>query len=306
MNIVLHCEPNTPPMKWEDFLERAPKRSLAIDGFVIGRPRFDEKKLVMNVNHHEEVDRFSTRCTAAQIALEIRTGLFKAFPGEDPVHVFFNDCDQDVCLSIWLLRSAVLSRNVINPILNRILFIEDMLDTTAGSYGFPPDMPGLQENNWVFAPYTMARLNGALFRRNPEEFLQVIDAVGSRIDQAITGNGKKLILDTRYEVIVHHKLWSMVKETGLNARAGMFADGISAFVSVTSLGNGRTAYVLGRISVRIPFDVPAILARLSEVENDPVNKWGGGNTIGGSPRATGSRLGPDEVESVIESFCSSL
>lgn len=301
MKIVLRCEPNTPPMSWERFLEVAPPRSIAIDGYVIGRPRFDAKKLVMNVNHHEEVDRFSTRCTAAQIAMEIRTGLLQAFPGEDPIHVFFNDCDQDVCLSIWQLQSAVLSRNIINPILNRILFIEDMLDTTAGTYGFPPDMPGLQENNWIFASYTMARLNGTLSRRNPIEFLQVIESVCSRITQTIIGNGDKTPLDTRYELISQHKHWSMVKETGLNARAGMFADGIKAFVSVRPREDGRTTYTLGRVSVRIPVDISLALSRLNELEADPVNKWGGGDTIGGSPRATGSKLTPEQVVEVVNS-----
>jgi hypothetical protein len=300
MKIVLHCEPNTAPLTWEDFLKQAPDRSVAIDGYVIGAPKFDGGRLIMNVNHHEGVDRFSTRCTCAQLAMQIRTGLFQAFPGNEPVHVFFNDCDQDVCLSIWLLRNGMISRNIVNPILNRLLFIEDMLDTTAGAYGFPTDMSALLENNWIFAPYVMARQNGALGRRSAEEFIQVIDAVEARINQAIVGNGKKLDLDTKYEVLLHKRTWAVIREIGLNARTGMFADGIRAFVSVQERMDGRMKYSIGRSGIWIPFDIPLILSRLNELEADPVNKWGGGDTIGGSPRATGSRLTINEVVEAIE------
>jgi hypothetical protein len=300
VKIILHCEPNTPPMTWAEFLKSAPARSIAIDGYVIGRPMFEAKRALMNANHHEEVDRFSTRCTAAQLATQIRTGLFMAFPGEDPIHVFFNDCDEDVCLSIWLLQQqGVLSRNIVNPILNRILFIEDMLDTTAGAYGFPPDMLGLQENNWIFNPYSLARQNGTLSRRDPREFLQVIESVGSRIDKTIVGNGEKLPLDTKYEVISHHGLWIMVKEIGLRARAGMFADGIKAFVSVRPRDDGRTTCSIGRAGVWIPLDIPSLADHFNALEDDPINKWGGGDTIIGSPRATGSRFTPLEIAEII-------
>lgn len=245
------------------------------------------------------MDRFSTRCTCAQLATQIRTGLFMAFPGDEPVNIFFNDCDQDVCLSIWLLQNGVISQNIVNPILNRILFVEDMLDTTAGAYGFPPDMPGLQENNWIFAPYVQARNSGTLSRRNPSEFLQIIELVCSRITKTIVGIGERLSLDPRYEIIQRFNIWAMVREIGLNARAGMFSDGIKAFVAVHPRDDGRITYSVGRAGIWIPFDVPLILSHLNEVEGDPVNRWGGGDTIGGSPRATGSHLKPQEVADEI-------
>ncbi len=299
MKIILHCEPNTPPVPWEEFLEMAPRQSIALDGYVIGRPMFDHKKLVMNANHHEEVDRFSTRCTSAQLALLIRTGLLESFSSSEPIHVYFNDCDQDVCLCIWLLQNIPIARNIMNPVLNRVITIEDMLDTTSGMYGFPPDMSGMEENAWIFEPYSIARSNGTLTRRTPNEFEMIIKAVGSRISESIAGKGERLTLDTRYEIISRHPKWCMVKETGLHARAGMFADGIKAFVSVRPRGDGVTTYSLGRSGIWIPFDIPLVIEKLNEKENNPRDKWGGGDTTGGSPRATGSALSPKEVEETI-------
>ena len=40
MNIILHVEPKTPPLTWEQFLEVAPVNSIALDGYVIGSTRF--------------------------------------------------------------------------------------------------------------------------------------------------------------------------------------------------------------------------------------------------------------------------
>jgi len=299
MEIVMHCEPNTPPMLWSQFLKMAPVNSIAIDGYVIGRPRYDSRRSIMNANHHEEVDRFSTRCTAAQILILIRTGLLQSFSTCPQLHVFFNDCDQDVCLAINLLKNAVLSRQVVNPIYNRIAFIEDMLDTTGGTYAFPADLDGMKENNWIFEPYTTARRNGVLTRRDPAEFLQVVELVNHRINQTLVGKGEHLPLDTRYRLLANHSNWRLVEEQGLNARTGIYADGITAFVSVRVRPLSRFTYTLCRSGIWIPFNIPEMIKALNKEEGDPINRWGGGTTIAGSPRATGSRLTPEEVTAIV-------
>lgn len=299
MKIILHCEPNTPPVKWDTFCTTAPAGSIAIDGYVHGRLHWEPERRILNLNHHEEVDRLSTRCTAAQLLILLRMGMLEVFKNLSEIHVFFNDCDEDVSLTIWILRNAFIAGGVINPIVNRITSIEDALDTTAGAYGFPTDMPGSEENNWIFWPYKIARQNGTLSRRNPAEFITVIDDVGSRITQAVTGNGQRTPLDSRYTVLSSHPGWSLVEETGLNARIGMYADGINAFVSVRSRPDGRCTYSIGRKSVFIPFNIPNILEALNKAEGCTDDCWGGGDTIAGSPRSTGSRLSPDEVAQIV-------
>jgi hypothetical protein len=49
----------------------------------------------------------------------------------------------------------------------------------------------------------------------------------------------------------------------------------------------------------VPFDVPEILRVLNDAEGSDTECWGGSNIIGGSPRVQGSKLSPDEVESII-------
>ena len=301
--INLFVEPSTPPKTWKQFLKDAPPRSIALDGYVCDATKFDPKKTIQNFNHHEKVDRLSTRSTCAQILNAIRLHLFDQFRnenGEIELNIFVNDCDEDVCLSVYLLQHGFMAEHVVNPNLNRLVNMEDALDTTSGAYPFPKDMPILQEMAWVFEPYRMARKHGLLHHNDEKIYRQVIEDVGQRIRQYITGNGKKISLDTKYEVLDTGKGWSMVNEIGDYARTGMFADGISAFVSVKERGDGRYHYILGKHSPYVTFDIEKMYKRLNEAENLKEDAWGGSDIIGGSPRVGGSSLTPEQVKEIIE------
>ncbi|MBM2820306.1 MAG: hypothetical protein HW405_66 [Candidatus Berkelbacteria bacterium] len=186
-------------------------------------------------------------------------------------------------------------------LLFRTKAIEDTLDSTAGAYPYPPDMPSLAELAWVFEPYRRFRLAGRLQYRNPEEFAGVVSDVELRIEKYIVGRGQTLPLDTRYERIGGGKNWTMIKEIGAQAYTGMFSDGIRAYVSCRPRNDSRFDYTIGRMSMFINFPLRSIFATLNESEKltDHQNRWNGGNTIGGSPRTTGSSLKPEEVEKLI-------
>jgi hypothetical protein len=315
-NIVLHVYPGRPALRWETFCEISSTRSIALDGFVFGGPKFQSKVEGgprVNFNHHEEVDRLATRSTCGQVLMAIRQGLFSAFhdpksPSQE-INVYVNDCDEDVCLSFFLLKNEHLVKNTMNPILNRLVAMEDALDATAGAYPFPPELPVLEELAWVFEPYHRFRASNGLERHTPEEFKIVIDSVCSRIMRHITGSGERITIDTSYQILSSHQGWAMVKEMGAGARTGMFADGIKAYVSMRARSDGNYSYTIGRMSPFIPFDVERILKALEKAElvvsggvlaRD--DSWGGSNMVGGSPRFSGSKLTPDQVTKVIEDY----
>lgn len=293
-------EPSVPPMAWEEFCKAKAPFSIALDGYVKTGPRFDETGPWANFNHHEEVDRLATRATCAQVLMAIRQGLFETFTfrGMPDAYVYVNDCDEDVCTSWFLLRNSHLVRGAMNPLVNRLVGVEELMDTTAGGYPLPSETPVLQELAWVFEPYRRFRVSGEIDERDPFAFRMIIESVGGRIMEYIAGRGEKRELDTRYEKIGGGKNWSMIREIGTNAKTGMFADGIKAYVCVRELPNGKWAYTVGRVSQFIRFDVLKVLAALSEEERGEV-PWGGGNTIGGSPRSLGSRLSPEEVTRIV-------
>ncbi len=160
-------------------------------------------------------------------------------------------------------------------------------------------MTVLQELAWIYEPYRRFRLSGGLDRREADAFLEVVGAVDQRILEHIEGRGGAVPLDTRYRRIGRGgALWAMIEEVGAQARTGAFADGIRAYVAVRQRPDGRWTYTVGRMSLFIPFDVPRIFAALNAAEGS-AEPWGGGSTIGGSPRVHGSKLPPDVVEAII-------
>jgi len=304
MSIELVVIPEVSGISWENFCDYYPAFSASLDGFVNVGPRFDEKKVMVNFNHHEEVDRLATRATCAQVLMAIRQGMFHKFRDSfgPIVNVYVNDCDEDVCTSWFLLHNYHMVVGSMNPVINKLVSMEDALDSTAGAYPFPADLPALKELAWVFEPYRHFRLNGGLEKRSSATFKSIILDVEHRIMQHVTGHGSSISLDTRYDIIGGGSGWVMVKEIGAHARTGMFGDGIKAYVSVRERKDNRWTYTLGKLSPFIPFD----LIKLTEVFNKEdfavttLDKWGGGNNIMGSPRVGGSLLDPEMLSQLIK------
>ncbi len=298
--IKLHVVTDAAPMGFKRFVKTHEPYSLALDGYVTGGPKLDRVGPHANFNHHEEVDRLATRATCAQTLMAIRQGLFSLFRDDKGprLNAYVNDCDEDV-------------QSTMNPMLNRLVAVEDALDSTAGAYPFPVDLPMLGELNWVFEPYREFRSSGGLSLRKPIQFANVIELVEHRIMAHITGAGKSVPLDTRYERVGGGSGWALVKELGANARTGMFADGVSAYVAVRERRDGLFTYTVGKMSPFVPFDVLLVLDRLNDAELDKRHRldpmvnalrefWGGGDSVGGSPRVGGSTLSPDEVQKVVD------
>jgi hypothetical protein len=287
--------------KWNEFKKNS--YGIALDGYVSGPPKFSLEKNgpVQNFNHHEGVDRLGTRSTSAQVLMAIRMGLFETFTLNKQHHanLFINDCDQDVCLSTWILKNAWMSEQVINPRLNKLVHLSDMMDTTAGCY--PMNMGSNLENYaWVFDPYDRFRWSGALSKKNRTDYLSVIEDVHQRISTYVFGNPGSIIVDTSYDILNKKGLWSVIVEKGNYSRIQLSADGIYAYISVREK-DGRYDYSIGKLSEYIPVDIEHCYFMLNRAEGieDFNYGWGGSTIIGGSPRKTGSKLKPNEVLDII-------
>lgn len=295
-------------LSWSDFVKDSPEMSIALDGYVHGGPRFDPVSKKANFNHHEEVDRLATRSTCAQVLMAIRQGLFACFRDARGsfANVYVNDCDEDVCTAWTLLNHHHLVEGCMNPLVNRLVAMEDALDCTAGAYPFPKDLPALRELAWVFQPYRQFRLSGWLDKKDPVAYAEIIQDVELRILQHVAGRGKEQDLDTRYERIGGGTGWTMVKEIGAQARTGMFSDGIKVFVSVRERpDNGYYTYVIGKMAPFIPLNLQRVTSALNLIEGKPGDMWGGGDTIVGSPRQRGSRVPMSEVTEILNEILGS-
>ncbi len=306
MPAVLYMRPKTKPVTWAQFCSDYIPFSVGIDGFVSGAPQFDEVSRHVNFNHHEEVSRLETRATCGQVFMAIKQGFFNCFSndGEPCVNVWANDCDEDVCMSWFLLRYGCVKEVINNPALEQLIVTVDYLDATSGAYPFPAGFKILENIAWMFTPYRQFRLSGEIDKKDELTFTAVVKEVEQRIQKYIHGKGESIPLDTRYEIKGGGPGWVLVQDIGAQARIGMFADGIKAFVSVRQRPDGRYVYTIGRASKFIPFNIPAALERLNKaegIEETNGGRWGGGDIIAGSPRVEGSALSPEEVTLIINS-----
>ena len=308
MAFNLIIEPNTPPLSRKEFCAAKKGPAIALDGYVSGGPFVDEKGPHLNFNHHERVNRLATRATCGQVLLAIRQGLFQFLAdisGEPHADAYVDDCDEDCCTSWTLLNHREISEDSGDvksykrlSRLDRLVHVEDLMDSTAGTYCFSPDAPIIRRLGWVFEPYRDFRLRGGLDgERNADEFRNIIDEVEKRILRYVNGRGRSIILDTRYERIGGGENWVMVREIGMHARTGIFADGIRAYVSVRERDDGRFSYVVARMSsFFIHYPIHKFCRRFNAMEQCHKNRWGGSHICIGSPRANGSSIPPRVLE----------
>ena len=291
-------------VRWAKF-RNYPRFSIALDGYCYGPTRFSKDGARINLNHHEGVSDVAVRATCGQARTLVKQRLYDEFCTSDgpAATLFANDCDQDVCLSTYVLKYPA---NVGRPKLRKLVTLEDHLDSSGGLYN--PDNDEIRSmmrtQAWIFEPYTNVRVSGVLHSLSGDAMLEIIDGVHENIRRYLYGHGEqKECLNTRFETMAKHDVWTMVRETGAEARTGMMRAGIRAFVSYWGEYNGRHHYSMGRLNPVVPFPVREILYCLNKAEginSRSIDRWGGGSNRGGSPRRKGSKLPPDEVETVVE------
>lgn len=298
-------------LSWSEFLKNTPPMSIALDGFVNDSPKFDEDTLHINFDHHSGVVREATMATAEQVYMAIKGGLFESFKkdGIPFANVYVNDCDQDTCLSVFLLENYKMFEGTASiASFNRLLSVDSKFDITGGAFPVNLREEILERHAWVFEPYTNIRKSGELSGASSETMINCLEAVNARIHKFILGESERLILDTRHAIIKSsdyiNNFWLVEEPGGTSARYHLFSKGMNAFVSkVATRPDGRFVYSIGKKSRYIPLPIQEIFILLNEKEglNNDIG-WGGSDIIGGSSRSLGSGLRPDEVFEIINKF----
>jgi hypothetical protein len=302
-NIELHVEPGV-VLTWEDFCATKPSHSIALDGFVDSAPRYCPVGPYANFDHHRDVHRLATRSTVGQILVAVGLGLFETFCCQDApfANVYVNDCDQDICLSYWLLKNADCVRELtLEQDIARLIIGEDLLDCSAGAYPIDPNRPLARKMAWVYQRYDEARASRRRHEMSGEQIRELIESICERLTLLSHGKAEERELIGEYTILGGGENWRLISEQGTYARTKLFADGIRAFVAVRERDGETYDYSVGRMSPFIPFPLSTIFDELNEIEGciASQDRWGGSDTIGGSPRKKGSRLSPAEIATVI-------
>jgi hypothetical protein len=292
-------------MPWGEFVNHAPRSSIALDGVVLGGPRYNPTTQHINFDHHDGVVREATMSTAMQVHMAIKGGLIPSFRGngDSKIHVFINDTDQDASFAVWLLLNYKQFEGVQgNPHINRLLALTDRWDVTGGAYPMNLNESLVREHNWVFRPYTDLRKSGALANANEAVLRSNLEAILHRITKAMMGEAEQIPLDTRHTILYDSPEFKVVDEIGGNeARYHLFNHGMNAYLSlVAQRADGSQVMTIGRRSRFIPFPVTELYADFNEAEGLTKEKgWNGSDIVGGSPRATGTKLSWEQLRDII-------
>jgi hypothetical protein len=306
MPIKLIVRPDVASWTPEQFIQLTPRYSIGLDGIVAGGSWYDPATRHANFNHHDCMSRLAVRATCEQVYLAIVQGFFRAFQNGNSVelNIFLNHPDEDICLSVYLLRNRKVVGQEANGRLRRLVETEGKIDATCGTYRMTTTARIWRELAWIFDPYRRFKMSGEIFAKDAAAYERIIDEVGERIQANVNGRGKEI--EFCEEMLAYQKIgggpgWAMIIEQGEYGRRGAIGDGIEAFVTVQKRPDGNYQYVLGRISEWIPFDIPGLLVRLNELEGlqSANDRWGGADIIGGSPRLRGSAIPPEDLEKIV-------
>ena len=312
MAIKLVVEPGR-TVTWEEF-GKYPRRSIAIDGYCSGAPRFSSRRVLLNINHHENVDRIATRSSCAQAMHLLKMGIYDAFrvDGRPCATLYVNDCDQDVVLATYTLMHP---NHVDRPRLKMLTQLEDLLDMSAGLYPIKKRWHLLKMLTWINEPYTHARASGALYGMDAAEQRALIETMHRRVRETLYGRGKEAEPDIGFDVIEDFGDWKVVREKGLHARIGLGQAGVKAFVSYRPLADGRAHCIIARRSKFVrAFPLSIMFPKLNAAEQDASGEqrmWGGSlDTVIGSPlkdeehkRPAGTILPLSRIIAIVKESC---
>jgi hypothetical protein len=274
--------------------DELPDNCIALDGYCQG-PAIDAERRRFSFDHHDGCIRLVTRATCQQVLDALLLGL-------EPTYftVYINDVDGDTALAVWLLR---------NPERAGEAFVRELVESVGGVDAHGPAYPPLRSE---------LALNFFEAAMKPEEDLREAGTYGtadlsdlletclSRIDSLLAGVPGS-VAPTASAYNVTHRGRSFVMATSTEAAfERLYSDGHKRAIVYQALPDGSYKYTIGKLSDLVAeFPVgPAskegtILNALRRREDG----WGGGSTIGGSPRnadGSSSRLSPDEVFQIVE------
>jgi hypothetical protein len=293
---------------WEDFVNNTPKASIALDGLVNGRSEIDPETQHANFDHHGP-NRFRTPATCEQVYSSLQEGLLKKFSSPKIVRLYTNDCDQDVSLSLWLFRNHSLVENVTEhstPQAERLAELvktEGELDRRGGINNMPRET--LENISWIFEPFNLFRSSGQYAYASPGLYNQILSETGVRIGEYVEGRGKTKELEGHVKKIIAGKFVDVVEETGPDARLLL---GTATDKPIVILPRYRKEFIDYSILCTTDNSRVDSLTHLWSILNEiepganSVNNWGGGNSVGGSPRMTGSKLSPEKVYEITENM----
>ena len=283
-----------------------PNNSIALDGAVQG-PQVDPTARRFSFDHHGGCVRLVTLSTCQQVWLALKLGLVV----DDKTAVYINDLDADTVLSVWLLQKAAQDRG------SEILARND-LEILVSNIG------DVDSHGPIFPIRPLHFELGPRWEDKTPQSVEMLAGFMSRLDKWYEDgveNPRPAPRPGEGYALKANGGWEWV--TTSDDFAPLYNGGYLAAALVTPANEGTLTWVVGKRSDLVPLALgpadaskdrsgdylPTILGELAKAEASKGIKsqdnWGGGTSIGGSPRlpgGIGSKLSKTEVFEILSRF----
>ena len=289
---------------------RAPPGTIYLDGAAQAEPFVDAEKQVYNLDHHVGCVRAFTLATCEQAMVMVRKRLNLR---ERDWTVFANEPDLDTILAIWVLLNHIRLNDEDPEIRNRILPLL-RLQGTIDALGLEMlEMSGLplEQQESMLARVEQLRRRELALKKDGQwleiDFLEYTADILRSVDALVYSPHH---FEGSLDLDVRELARAEVAERWL-AIACASAEGIYEVerhlhrlhgerLGIIILRKDPQTYTLRKVDPSLPLSLDRVYDQLNLLDPAvgsfrPENRWGGSDEIGGSPRATGTRLTAEEI-----------
>jgi hypothetical protein len=289
------------------------ERVILLDGAGAFGPLLDNKRRLYNLDHHQDCERTFTLATCEQALLMVTSGLGL---GEGDWRVYANEPDLDTVLALWcLLNHARLKdlRPEARDILYPLIRLEGAIDANGTELAEVCGLPN--------AVYEKARksLDELLEREKGVKgggdwqtldleayTAEMLSAVDRMIYSVEDFRGYASIEEVYGHVEIGERSVAVLcrDDSGIYAVEKLLKERWGDQLGVIALEREPGHYTLRRASTLSDVDLNAAYSLLNQLDphvdgRPPGKRWGGSESIGGSPRQGGSAFGPSDLLRVL-------
>ncbi len=289
-------------------------RVIMLDGAGRFGPLLDNKAKLYNLDHHEGCLRAFTIASCEQALILVHSGLGLA---EGDWTIYANEPDLDTVLAIWCLLNYVRlsrlseeSRDILLPLVR----LEGAIDANGTELA---EVCGLPTQTLQEAKRRLDRLhaNEQWMKKRGEwleaDLFQYTLEMLREIDQLVFTSADFSDY-TRVEVFGHAEIGKHRVAVACRDRSGIYQvernlkERWGDQLGIVALEKEERHYTLRRPMPLADIDLTRAYEKLNlvdpAVDGRPAGKrWGGSDSIGGSPRPTGTALAPREILKVLQS-----
>ena len=291
---------------------KAPPGTIYVDGAAEGEPFLNIEKAILNLDHHEGCVRSFTLATCEQAMVIIRKGL--DLQTRDWT-IYANDPDLDTVLAIWVLLNHMRLNDADPEIRKKVIplvRLEGVIDAHGLEMqelcGFP-----IETQESLFAELEQLRRREIVLKKEGQwediDFLEytvdVLHAVDAVVYSPHHFEGVVEVEELARAEIDEHQLAIVCRsETGIYEVEQSLRRLHGKRLGVIVLQKDPITYTLRQVDTFSPGTLENAYERLNLI--DPAaghrrsgNRWAGSGEIGGSPRATGTSLTPEQIANAV-------